>query len=90
MFDKVQGQTAEIPRKTFSTWTTCDCERVQCQTFRVSLYGRYHTDMDTGNAAGMFTIGVTWGFRPRKELDEHHAAKIVDKPEEILDYCKSS
>ena len=51
--------------------------------------GDTNTDMDTGNAAGMFTIGVTWGFRPRKELEEHHAAKIVDKPEEILDYAKA-
>ena len=68
---------------------TYDCERVQCQTFRVSLYGDTNTDMDTGNAAGMFTIGVTWGFRPRKELEEHHAAKIVDKPEEILAYAKA-
>ena len=44
--------------------------------------------MDTGKAAGMFTIGVTWGFRPRKELEEHHADKIVDRPGEILDFAK--
>ena len=44
--------------------------------------------MDTGKAAGMLTIGVTWGFRPRTELEEHEADVIVDKPQEILDIAR--
>ena len=52
-FNRIQGQTAEIPRK-------------------------------TGNAAGMFTVGVTWGFRPRQELIDNHAMELLDRPEEIL------
>ena len=36
----------------------------------------------------MFTIGVTWGFRPRTELEEHRADLIVDRPEEILEFVK--
>lgn len=32
----------------------------------------------------MFTVGVTWGFRPRQELIDNHAMELLDRPEEIL------
>ena len=41
-------------------------------------------DMDTARAAGLFGIGVTWGFREKQELREHGACALVDTPEEIL------
>lgn len=47
-------------------------------------FGDTNTDMQTGNAAGMFTVGVTWGFRPRQELIDNHAMELLDRPEEIL------
>ena len=46
--------------------------------------------METGQGAGMFTSGVTWGFRPRKELEEHRADLIVDRPAQILEFLKKS
>jgi phosphoglycolate phosphatase len=41
-------------------------------------------DMDVAKAAGVDSIGVTWGFRGRAELAEHHAGSIIDKTEELL------
>lgn len=89
LFDKVQGQTAEIPRKPSPLGPLAIAKEFNAKPSECLYMGDTNTDMDTGNAAGMFTIGVTWGFRPRKELEEHHAAKIVDKPEEILAYAKA-
>ncbi|MBQ4629973.1 MAG: HAD family hydrolase [Clostridia bacterium] len=43
-------------------------------------------DMLTGKNGGCFTIGVTWGFRDKKELEENGADVIVDTPREILKY----
>jgi phosphoglycolate phosphatase len=43
-------------------------------------------DMQTGKNAGLKTIGVTWGFRPKQELIENNAAVIVDHPKEIEAY----
>ena len=89
LFDKVQGQTAEIPRKPSPLGPLAIAKEFNAKPSECLYMGDTNTDMDTGNAAGMFTIGVTWGFRPRRELEEHHADKIVDKPEEILAYAKA-
>lgn len=52
---------------------------------RDMLYvGDTGTDMDCGRNAGMVTVGVTWGFRSRGELEEHRACHIIDKPGELL------
>ena len=41
--------------------------------------------MKTGLAANMYTVGVTWGFRTRKELESFHPDRVIDRPEELLD-----
>ena len=50
--------------------------------------GDSKTDMQTGQNAGMDTIGVAWGFRGSAELKENHATHIVEKPEDILRYVR--
>ncbi len=44
------------------------------------------TDIQTGKNAGLFTIGVLWGFRTRQELENAGADVIIEKPEEILNF----
>ena len=39
--------------------------------------------MQTAANAGVTACGVTWGFRPRAELEEFSPAYIVDIAEEI-------
>ena len=41
-------------------------------------------DMETARRACIDSIGVTWGFRPVKELKEYHANVIVNKPQDIM------
>ena len=43
------------------------------------------TDMQTGKAAGMYTVGVLWGYREKEELLKNGADYLVDSPEDILD-----
>lgn len=43
-------------------------------------------DMKTGRAAGIFTVGVLWGFRDRKELVENGADAVISKPLELLSH----
>ena len=46
--------------------------------------GDTSTDMETGRNAGIFTVGVLWGFRGREELLASGANAIVSTPAELL------
>lgn len=43
------------------------------------------TDIKTAISAGMYPVGVLWGFRPREELAEAGAERLIEKPEELLE-----
>lgn len=51
---------------------------------RVLYVGDSGIDMQTASAAGVRSVGVTWGFRTREELAQSGARHIVDRAEEIL------
>ena len=46
-------------------------------------FGDTNTDMRTGKAAGVDTVGVLWGFRKREELEEFHPKYLISSPLEI-------
>ncbi len=45
--------------------------------------GDSDVDMQTGSNAGLDVIGVDWGFRGKKFLEEHGAKVIMMNPEEL-------
>ncbi len=48
--------------------------------------GDTNTDMKTAVAAGMFPVGVSWGFRTAEELVAHGASVVLDQPRQLLNY----
>ncbi|MGN0047466.1 MAG: HAD family hydrolase [Bacteroides sp.] len=50
----------------------------------VLYVGDSGVDMQTAANAGVTACGVTWGFRPRTELEACHPAHIVETTDEIL------
>lgn len=44
------------------------------------------TDVKTGKAAGLFTVGVLWGFRTKEELEKAGADAIAEHPADILNF----
>lgn len=50
----------------------------------VLYVGDSGVDMQTAAAAGVRSVGVTWGFRTREELASTGAGHIVDRAEDIL------
>lgn len=51
--------------------------------------GDTSTDMKTGKSAGLFTVGVLWGFRDRKELESSGADAIIAHPSALIDIARS-
>ena len=50
-----------------------------------TLYvGDSGVDMQTAINAGVDAIGVTWGFRPRTELEDFHPMGLIDQAEDLL------
>ncbi len=46
--------------------------------------GDTNTDMRTAAAAGMFAVGVTWGYRLADELRKNGSKILIDKPLQLL------
>lgn len=42
-------------------------------------------DMQTAHAAGVRSVGVTWGFRSRDELVGNGAGAIIDRPSQLIE-----
>ncbi|MCQ2288490.1 MAG: HAD family hydrolase [Muribaculaceae bacterium] len=56
----------------------------------VLYVGDSGVDMETARRACIDSVGVTWGFRPEKELVEYYAGSIVSNPMDILEMCVNS
>lgn len=54
----------------------------------VLYFGDTNTDMETGKNAQVDTVGVTWGFRPREELEAYAPRLVADRPEQIIRLIK--
>ncbi len=46
--------------------------------------GDSNVDMLTSQNAGMFSVGVSWGFRTREELLKSGAALVLEKPMDLI------
>lgn len=87
-FDKVLGCTDEIPRKPAPDGALLIAKEFGVRPDECLYVGDTNTDMQTGNGAGMETVGVLWGFRERAELEENRARYIVESAGEILDLVR--
>lgn len=54
----------------------------------VLYIGDSGVDMQTAINAGVTACGLTWGFRPRTELEQFHPDYIVERAEELLELIK--
>ena len=83
-FDFVYGQREGMAKKPDPVGALEIAARMQLHPEQVLYVGDTATDMQTGQRAGMFTIGVLWGFRERQELEDNKAGKIISHPSEIV------
>ena len=83
-FVKVLGQRAGKPIKPDPEIVYEIMEGAPDVAIDEVLYcGDSDVDMQTGLGAKVKTIGVTWGFRTREELEAYNPHALIDTPEEL-------
>ena len=84
LIDLCRGGREGVPLKPDPTAVQETMEALGVKPEECLYVGDTGTDMKTGKNAGIYTIGVTWGFRGEDELRENGADVIVYSPAEIL------
>ncbi len=87
-FEVVFGEHAAIPRKPDPGGALQIASRMEIPPERFVYVGDTPIDMKTGRSAGMFTIGVLWGFRSSKELVDSGAQEVIEHPLDLLRFLK--
>jgi phosphoglycolate phosphatase len=83
-FDLIQGVTDDVPPKPDPTGATLVREAFGIPAEEFIYVGDTAIDMKTGTGAGMFTVGVLWGFREADELRDNGAMKLIAAPDELI------
>lgn len=84
-FSAVFGQREHIPVKPDPAIVSDILSATDTTTADTLYVGDSGVDMQTASNAGVTGVGVTWGFRPRSELEKYHPGYLVDRPEQILE-----
>lgn len=83
-FDLVRGQLPGGPLKPDPATALNVAAELAVPPAQWLYLGDTNTDMRTAHAAGMFPVGVLWGFRDREELEASGAALVLSEPCELL------
>lgn len=83
LFSVVLGQREGVPVKPDPTIIKDILTSTAVPESETLYVGDSGVDMQTARNSALTSIGVTWGFRPRRELEINGANLIVDTPREI-------
>ena len=62
-------------------------EKMGLNKEEVLYVGDSPTDYKTAENAGVRFIGVSWGYRSKEKIMAAGAETVIDRPEELLEYC---
>lgn len=84
-FVMVMGQREGVPVKPDPTIVFDIMEAAGVGKEDVLYVGDSGVDMQTAHNAGVDAVAVSWGFRPRTELEAFRPLAIIDRAEELAD-----
>ena len=84
-FKAIYGNREGVPLKPDATLLRTIADECNTPIEQCYMIGDSGVDIITARNAGARSIGVTWGFRSREELESEGADHIVTHPSEILD-----
>jgi phosphoglycolate phosphatase len=85
-FEAVFGESPATPRKPNPTGALSIAKSLQIPSNEFLYVGDTDIDMHTAAAAGMYAVGVLWGFRKADELLAGGAQALIQKPAELLSF----
>lgn len=83
-FTEVLGQREGIPVKPDPSIVHELISKANVRPEEVLYVGDSGVDMQTARNAGVTAVGVTWGFRPKAELEAFHPAHIIETAKDLL------
>jgi len=83
-WSQIRGAREGVPVKPDPTSALDIAKTWQLEASRILYVGDTSTDMLTAKHAGFDSVGVTWGFRDRAELEAYGATYLADRAEDIL------
>jgi phosphoglycolate phosphatase len=83
-FTAVYGERPGVPRKPDPTAALALAGELGVAPEDCAFVGDTAVDMDTARNAGMYGVGVTWGFRSAEELRAHGARSLATTADELL------
>ncbi len=86
VFDVIIGQREGLPVKPDPAGLFLALDELGFGIDEAVFFGDSNVDIQTAKNAKIKCVGVTWGFRSRKELENEGADNIIDSPEEISKY----
>ena len=84
LIDICVGAREGVPLKPDPTTVIEVMEKYKVSPCDCLYIGDTATDMLTGKNAGIYTIGVLWGFRSREEIEGAGACMVTNDPKDIL------
>lgn len=89
-FDFVRGGQEGRPLKPEPDGVYDFCRQVGVEPGETLFVGDSDVDVMTASNAGLRCLGVSWGFRGRRELEEAGAWRVIDKAEEMTALLKAT
>ena len=85
-FVEILGQREGIPVKPDPSIVNDILKKANVSPEETLYVGDSGVDMQTALHAGVDAVGVSWGFRPRTELEPLHPLAIIDRAEDLLKF----
>jgi phosphoglycolate phosphatase len=87
-FEVVFGARPDVPKKPNPEAALEIAEKIGIDCSEFLYLGDTKVDMQTATSAGMYPIGVLWGFRKAEELIESGAKILITHPLNLLEFFK--
>ncbi|WP_224244763.1 HAD family hydrolase [Hyalangium gracile] len=89
-FTAIYGERPGVPRKPDPTAALAVATELGAAPAECAFVGDTSVDMNTARNAGMYGVGVTWGFRSAEELRAEGARALATTADELLAVLRSA